>query len=144
MRIAGALTIAAFALAGCSESEQAAPERKTIVMRAANPTSDNLKKLDPIYRHLGLRRGISYNRGKCKRVDRGAYQEEYKNMAMWRAHCIDSGDWAVFIAPDASVQAVQCKDTKTARVPDCKPLPPEPPDPLPGAKGGKTDQGSAP
>lgn len=135
MRIAGALTIAALALAAC---EDGSPERNMITVRAANPTSDNMKTLDPIYRHLSLRRGITYNRGKCKRVDRGAYQEEYKNMAMWRAHCIDTGDWAVFVAPDASVQAVKCTDAATARVPACKPLPPEPPDVLPGAKGRKT------
>ena len=54
MRIALILLAAASALAGCGESDQAAPERKTTVMRAANPTSDNLKTLDPLYRHLGL------------------------------------------------------------------------------------------
>ena len=133
MRIAGALTIVALALAGCQD--ESAPKTETKAIRAANPTSDNLKTLDPIYQHLGLRRGITYTRGKCKRVDRGDYQQDYKNMAMWRAHCTDTGDWAVFIAPDASVQAVACVDTKAARVPECKPLAPEPPDALPGTKG---------
>jgi hypothetical protein len=132
MRIAAASIIAALALTGCQDESAPAPETKTI--RAANPTSDNLKTLDPIYQHLGLRRGITYNRGKCKRVDRGEYQQEYKTMAMWRAHCTDTGDWAVFIAPDSSVQAVQCSDAERARVPACKPLAPEPPDQLPGTK----------
>ena len=126
MRIGGILMVAALALAAC---EHGAPEQNITVVRAAKPTTDNLKTLDPIYRHLGLRRGITYNRGKCKRVDRGAFQQDYKNMAMWRAHCIDTGDWAVFIAPDASVQAVRCADAKMARIPECKPLAPEPPDP---------------
>jgi hypothetical protein len=131
MRISGALIIAALALVAC---EDGAPEPKAKTVRAANPTSDSLKALNPINRHLGLKRGIIYNRGKCKRVDRGAYQQDYKNMAMWRAHCTDTGDWAVFIAPDSSVQAVACADTKVARVPDCKPLAPEPPDMLPDGK----------
>ena len=63
MRIAFTLLAAAVALAGCDRNDQAEPERKTTVMRAANPTSDNLKALDPLYRHLGLWRGIRYNRG---------------------------------------------------------------------------------
>ena len=122
MRIAGLSIVAALALAAC---EDGAPEQNMISVRAANPTSDNLKKLDPLYRHLGLWRGIRYNRGTCKRVDRGAYQQEYKNMAMWRAHCIDSGDWAVFIAPDATVQAIKCADARTLGLPECKPIPAE-------------------
>ncbi len=123
MRIALTLLAAAFALAGCGESDEPAPERKTTVMRAANPTSDNMKALDPLYRHLSLWRGIRYNRGACKKVDRGAYQEEYKNMAMWTAHCTDSGDWAVFVAPDASVQAAKCADLESLGLPACKPIP---------------------
>ena len=127
MRTALTLLAAAVALAGCGDSDEPAPERKTTVMRAANPTSDNLKALDPLYRHLGLWRGIRYNRGVCKKVDRGAYQQEYKNMAMWTAHCTDSGDWAVFIAPDASVQAAKCADAEQLRLPACKPIPESPP-----------------
>jgi hypothetical protein len=118
----------ALALAACGEGDQAAPERKTTVMRAANPTSDNIKTLQPRYRHLSLWRGIRYNRGACKKVDRGAYQQEYKNMAMWTAHCTDSGDWAVFIAPDASVQAAKCSDAEQLRLPACRPIPEEPAD----------------
>ena len=121
MRTALVLLAAALALAACGEGEQA-PERKTTVMRAANPTSDNIKTLQPHYRHLSLWRGIRYNRGACKKVDRGAYQQEYKNMAMWRAHCTDTGDWAVFIAPDSSVQAAKCSDAQAFGLPACKPI----------------------
>jgi hypothetical protein len=123
MRIALTMLAAALALAAC---EDGAPEQNIISVRAANPTSDNLKTLDPLYRHLGLWRGIRYNRGVCKKVDRGAYQQEYKNMAMWTAHCTDSGDWAVFIAPDATVQAAKCSDAESLRLPACKPIPEEP------------------
>ena len=125
MRTALTLISAAFALAACEDGAPE-PERKTTVIRPANPTSDNMKSLQPHYRHLSLWRGIRYNRGACKKVDRGAYQEEYKNMAMWTAHCTDSGDWAVFIAPDSSVQAAKCSDLESMRLPPCKPIPEEP------------------
>ena len=131
MRIALTLLAAAVALAACGESEKSEPERKTTVMRPANPTSDNLKTLDPLYRNLGVWRGIRYNHGKCKKVDRSAYQQEYKNMAMWTAHCVDSGDWAVFIAPDSSVQAAKCSDAAQLELPACKPIPETPASPAP-------------
>ena len=47
-------------------------------------------------------------------------------MAMWTAHCTDSGDWAVFIAPDSSVQAAKCADAEQLRLPACKPIPETP------------------
>lgn len=122
MRIALTLFASALALAAC---EDGAPEQNIVSVRAANPTSDNLKTLQPLYKNLGLWRGIRYNRGVCKKVDRGAYQQEYKNMAMWTAHCTDSGDWAVFIAPDATVQAAKCADAESLRLPACKPIPEE-------------------
>src|SRR5687768_18586774 len=128
MRIACAVTMAALALAAC---EDGAPEQNTILVRAANPTSDNMKTLDPIYRHLALRRGITYNRGKCKRVDRGAYRQDYKTMAMWRARRIASGDLAGFIAAHSSVQAVHGAEVKAARRAECKAWALEPPYPVP-------------
>ena len=117
MRTALTLLAGALALASC---EDGAPEQNMISVRAANPTSDNLKTLQPLYRHLGLWRGIRYNRGICKKVDRGVYQQEYKNMAMWTAHCTDSGDWAVYIAPNGDVQVSPCGDAGTLGLPECR------------------------
>ena len=119
MRIAGLSIVAALALAAC---EDGAPEQNMISVRAANPTSDNLKKLDPLYRHLGLWRGIRYNRGTCKRVDRGAYQQEYRGMAMWVALCDDGRHWAIFIAPNADVQVRGCAEMETLDLPQCRPV----------------------
>ena len=116
------------------------PERSTTTtMRAANPTSDGLKKLSPIYRFLGLRRAIVESGQRCKKVDNGAFQEDYKSMAMWVAHCTDSGDWTIFIAPTGDVQVRQCRHSATLGLPPCKPLPPAPPLPeqkAPPAKKG--------
>jgi hypothetical protein len=120
MRIAGAL-MAILALAAC---EDGTPEQQTTTVRAANPVSDQLKAMgSDVSRYLGLRRGVVDNGGRCKRVDRGAYQQDYKNMAMWTAHCTDTGDWAVFIAPNGDVQARKCAEAKLLRTPECRPMP---------------------
>jgi hypothetical protein len=41
-------------------------------------------------------------------------------MAMWTAHCTDTGDWAIFIAPTADVQVRQCRHSKELGLPECK------------------------
>lgn len=112
-------TIAGLALlaAGC---EDGAPDRQAASVKAANQTSDGLKALSEPNRHLGLRRAIMDNGQRCKKVDRGAYQQEYKNMAMWTAHCTDTGDWAVFIAPDGTVQSRRCGNLTRLGLPACR------------------------
>jgi hypothetical protein len=113
------LSIAAIALlaAGC---EDGAPETNTIHVRAANPISDQMKGMSELYRYLSLRRAIVDSGQRCKKVDRGAYQQEYKTMAMWTAHCTDSGDWAVFIAPNADVQVRRCGNLSQLELPACR------------------------
>ena len=110
-------------LTACGEDGQQ-QERKTTVMRAANPISDQLKGMTEVYRYLGLRRAITDSGQRCKKVDRGAYQEEYKTMAYWTAHCTDSGDWAVFIAPNADVQVRQCRHQQQLGLPACRTVAP--------------------
>ena len=104
-----------------SACEDGAPERNITQVRAANPVSDQLKEMSEIYRYLGLRRAITDSGQRCKKVDRGAYQEQYKTMALWMAHCTDTGDWAIFIAPSAEVQVRRCRDMATLGLPACRP-----------------------
>ena len=103
-------------LAGC---EDGAPERNVAHVEAANPQSDQLKALSEPMRHLGLYRALRDNGQRCKRVDSGAYRQQYKTMAMWTAHCTDSGDWAIYIAPNGDVQVSACKDAKELGLPEC-------------------------
>ena len=103
--------------AGC---EDGAPEQNRIEVTAANPTSDGLKALSELPRYLGLRRAIIDTGNRCKKVDRGAYQEQYKTMALWTAHCTDTGDWAIFIAPNADLQVRQCRHMAELNLPDCR------------------------
>src|SRR3954470_9041184 len=101
-------------------------------MRAANPMSDQLKALSPLYRDLGLYRAVRDSGQRCKKAEGGAYQQEYKTMAMWTTHCPESGDWAVFIAPDGDVQARRCADAAELKLPACRPpAPVRPEEPAP-------------
>jgi hypothetical protein len=110
----------ALTLAGC---EDGAPEQNLTTVKTANPHSDQLKKMSPLYRNLGLRRAILDSGQRCKNVIEAAYQEDYKNMAMWTARCSDTGDFAIFIAANANVQVRQCKDAGTLGLPRCRALP---------------------
>ncbi|MGZ8286420.1 MAG: hypothetical protein ACXW27_15905 [Allosphingosinicella sp.] len=104
-------------LAGC---EDGSPERNVTKVVAANPHSDQLKALSEPTRFLGLYRALRDNGQRCKRVDRGQYQQQYKSMAMWTAHCTDTGDYALYIAPSGDVQVSACKDARELGLPECK------------------------
>jgi hypothetical protein len=116
----GLVAVAAFGLllAGC---EDGAPERNVTRVVAANPMSDQLKTVSEPTRNLGLYRAIRDNGQRCKRVDRGAYQQQYKTMAMWTARCSDTGDYAVYIGPSGDVQVSACADARELGLPECKP-----------------------
>ena len=116
--LTAALASAALALGGCDGGD--APEREVTKMKAANPGSDQLKALSEQNRNLGLYRAIRDGRQRCKRVDQAAYQEEYKNMAMWVARCSDTGEFAVFIAPNGDIQVRQCRHAATLGLPECR------------------------
>ena len=111
-------------LAGC---EDGAPERDVTQVVAANPMSDQLKALSEPMRNLGLYRALRDNGQRCKRVDRAAYQQQYKTMAMWTARCSDSGDWAVYIAPNGDVQVSACRHAKELGLPECRAASDSPP-----------------
>jgi len=109
---------ACFLLLGACDD--GAPERNLTQVVAANPHSDQLKALSEPTRHLGLYRALRDNGRRCKRVDRSEYQQQYKTMAMWTAHCTDTGDYAVYIAPNGDVQVSPCKDARELGLPECK------------------------
>lgn len=117
MKAVAALGAIGLLLAGC---EDGTPERDVTKVVAANPLSDQLKALSEPTRNLGLYRAIRDNGQRCKRVERGAYRQQYKTMAMWTAHCSDSGDWALYIAPNGDVQVSACKDAKGLGLPECQ------------------------
>ena len=119
MKLWTTLAATGLLLAAC---EDGTPEQNVTQVVAANPYSDQLKGLSEPTRFLGLYRALRDNGQRCKRVDRGAYQQQYKTMAMWTAHCTDSGDWAIYIAPNGDVQVSQCRHAAELGLPLCKPV----------------------
>jgi len=106
------------ALAGCGQGQPGGGNVASV--RLANPQSEQLKGLSEIYRNLGLRRAIMDSGQRCKKSEGGAYQQDYKNMAVWTTHCVDSGDWAIFISPGGEVQVRKCADTVALGLPACQ------------------------
>ena len=127
-----ALLLGATLVAAC---EDGTPERNVTRVKIVVPASERLKGLSELYRFLGLRRAIVDSGQRCRKVDTGAFQQDWNNLAMWGAHCTDTGDWAIFIAPNGDVQVRACPDAATLKLPACRPLPPAPA--LPEPKGAK-------
>ena len=117
--VAGVLSLA---LCACGDT---GGEQRNGVARVdiANPVSDQLKGGNDLYKAIGLRRAIVDRGHRCKKVDAGGYQQQYKNYAMWSVHCTDTGDWAVFIAPTGDAEARRCGDLAQLKIPACKPAP---------------------
>ncbi|HEY1606287.1 MAG TPA: hypothetical protein VGF77_11905 [Allosphingosinicella sp.] len=107
-------------LAGCGDNS--APQN-AVHIKMANTYSDQLAAMAPLYRNLGLWRAIRDAGNRCKKVDAGGFQQDYKDMALWTAHCTDTDQWMVFIAPNGDVQVRPCADAAALKLPACKPLP---------------------
>ena len=126
-------------LAGCGDNGTQTRDVRTV--KVAIPGSDKLAAMHPIDRNLGLWRAIRDSGQRCKKVDNGALQQDYQNMAMWTAHCTDTGQWAIFIAPNDDVQVRQCTDTASLNLPACKPLPAVAPEPATGTAAAPAKKG---
>jgi len=130
-------------LAGCGETGTA-PAGNEARIRIANPHSDQLKRLSPLYQRIGLGRAIRDSGKRCRSVERLAYQQEYEQLAMWVASCDDGRRWGVFIAPSQDVQVRDCAEHAQLGLPICRPLPPLPPDPRDPANRAKGKAPAAP
>lgn len=114
--LAGAL---ALALAGCGGEDAREPRPAT---KIANPGHEELRALPPDMQRLGVMRAIRDNGKRCQRVEAAAYQEDYRNLAMWVALCSDGRHWAVFIAPNRDVEVRDCGDARQLGLPQCRPV----------------------
>ena len=107
-------------------------EARSIRVTGTSDYEAQLNALSDFNRGLGLRRAITESGGRCKSVDASGYQRDYKTMSMWTVRCSDSGDWALFIAPNGDVQVRKCSDAAQLKLPECRvAAPATPPRPAP-------------
>jgi hypothetical protein len=111
---------AALALAGCGSGD--APTERRGPTRIANPYADQLKALTPQNQRLTLMRAVRDNGKRCGRVESAAYQEEYRNMALWVVLCEEGRHWGIFIAPNGDTQVRECTQMQQLDLPRCRPL----------------------
>lgn len=114
--LASALVVAACGSGGSEGEAQRGPTR------IANPYHDQLMGLSPFWQHLTLMRAIRDNGNRCRRVEAGRYQEDYRNLALWVALCDDGRYWGVFIAPNGDTQVRKCDEMRQLGLPPCRPL----------------------
>jgi len=110
---------------GCDENSAPAPQPPKEVKARDNPFHQQLLAARPVDRMLALRRAIQDDDGSCNKVTGSDYQQQYKGMSMWIAHC-SSGSWAVYVAPSGDIQARPCKDSAALGLPECMAVPPAP------------------
>jgi hypothetical protein len=106
----------------------ALPVQATLTI--ANPASDQLARLSVLQRKGALRAALLDSGLACTRVEKATIQGPWKNMIMWRAQCSATDpryDYAVFVGPDASIQARPCADLAELKLPVCRPFSSNPP-----------------
>lgn len=116
-------------LTGCGQapSDRSADQANaaaTARQKIRNSYQEKLLALNDLNRDLTLRRAVRDDGGSCPQIRGNKYQQDYKGMAMWVAHCT-SGDWAVFIDPSGSIQARRCEHAEQLKLPACHPWPAE-------------------
>lgn len=109
----GMIFVMAGLTAACGEQQPAPqPERP-------NAFHERLLALAPPARNLGLRNAIIDSGVRCERVDRSAFQQHYKGTAMWLAHCVNKGEFAVFVGPAGYGEVVRCDILRGTGAPPC-------------------------
>jgi hypothetical protein len=95
----------------------------------ANPASDQLASLSVLQRKGALRGALLDSGLPCARVEKANIQGPWQNLIMWRAKCSDDPryDYAVFVGPDASIQARYCAEMAQLKLPRCRPFSNNPP-----------------
>ncbi|HWI86646.1 MAG TPA: hypothetical protein VNT42_10045 [Sphingomonas sp.] len=91
----------------------------------ANPASDRLTQLTSLQRRGALRGALLDSGYTCTRVEKAAIQGPWKNLIMWRAQCSLTDpryDYAIFVGPDASIQARPCMELAELKLPACRPF----------------------
>jgi hypothetical protein len=119
MRSLVPLIVAALCVAGCGSESGEPTKTKSITVGATNSYHEQLQGLSKSSQGLALRRAVQDSGQRCKRAEATAFQGEYKALKMWTLRCSDSGDWALFLAPNGDIQVRACKDATQLNLPPC-------------------------
>jgi predicted small lipoprotein YifL len=103
-------------LAGCGPSAPPTPKPEIKVHGEAQKQLAAASELD---RTIGLKRAIYDSGNVCRRLIGSRPLAEYKNLTSWQADCDDGRSWAIFVAPEGSVQVRPCADEKELKLPEC-------------------------
>ena len=106
-------------LGACDDGGSSSSNVTKITAPKENPYHQRLLKLRELDRNLALRRAVQDETGRCRGVERTAYQQDYQGMAMWTVSCSD-GAWAVYVAPSGIIQARNCGHAAQLGLPQCK------------------------
>lgn len=112
--------VAAMLAAGCGDASRES-ERKPPT-KITNRHHQELAALPPDLQRLGLMRAIRDNGMRCKRVEAAAYQQDYRQLAMWVALCSDGRHWAIYVAPNGDTQVRPCDQARQLDLPQCRPV----------------------
>ena len=102
--------------AACDDGQPTQPQRAIVVRSEAQ---DRLHRLSEMNRKIALRRAIYDSGGRCRTVTEAGYVQEYGNLSMWTASCDDGRSYAIFVAPDSSVQLRDCRQMEVLKLPAC-------------------------
>ncbi|HWT13631.1 MAG TPA: hypothetical protein VN231_12810 [Allosphingosinicella sp.] len=116
---AAALISLPLAAMACGDSQ---PSEERPATKIANPHHDQLMALSDQLQRLGVMRAIRDNGKRCQRVEATAYQQDYRNMAMWVALCSDGRHWSLFIAPNGDTQVRDCAEARQLALQQCRPV----------------------
>ena len=111
------MMVAGLALVSACGSSEPAPVHKQI--KVQGEAQKQLAAANKMDRAIGLKRAIYDSGNVCKRLTDSTFVTDYKNLAMWRATCADGKNWAIFIAPEGSVQVRPCADLAELKLPQC-------------------------
>lgn len=117
LRLPLTLGIASLLLVAACEKAEPPATRAPIDVRSEG--MNRLFKMSELDRSIGLKRSIFASGSRCSRVTETHFVGAYRNMDMWAVRCDDDREWAVFIAPDDSVQVRLCADTEKVGLPSC-------------------------
>ncbi len=108
--------MATLLLGACGPSAPPTPKPE---IKVRGEAQKQLASANEMNRTIGLKRAIYDSGNVCRRMIGSRPLAPYKNLTTWQADCDDGVSWAIFVAPEGSVQVRLCADEKELKLPEC-------------------------